>query len=94
MPTMLVSMKDAGLSIDRSTCVSAAEFTTGGRAGAQLNTRATRVAIGDIRADEGDSRIGAAPFEIEQAPGVGQLVDDDEPIGGVLEERGGRNSTR
>ena len=35
--------------------------------------------------DEGDARILQGPFEVQQAAGVGQLVDDDEAVGGVVE---------
>ncbi len=44
-----------------------------------------RVAVGDIRPHERDARILQRRFEIQQAASVGQLVDDDEAIDGVLE---------
>ena len=44
-----------------------------------------RRAIGDVGLDEGDARIVQRALETEQAAGVGQLVDDDEAIGGVGE---------
>ena len=47
--------------------------------------RAMAVAIGDVGLDESDARILNGPVEVQQAAGVGQLVDDDEAIGGVSE---------
>ena len=44
-----------------------------------------RRAIGDVAADERDARVLQRAFKIEQAAGIGQLVDDDEAISGVRE---------
>jgi hypothetical protein len=43
------------------------------------------VAIGDIAANERDPRVAQRTLQVEQAAGVGQLVDNDQPIGGVGE---------
>jgi hypothetical protein len=43
------------------------------------------VAIGDIAANEGDPRIAQRTLQIQQASGVGQLVENDQPLGGVGE---------
>jgi hypothetical protein len=43
------------------------------------------VAIGDIAADERHPRIAERTLQVEQAAGVGQLVENDQPIGGVGE---------
>ncbi len=45
-----------------------------------------RFAIGDIGADEGDPRIAQRALEVEHASGVGQFVEDDQPIGGMPKE--------
>ena len=42
-------------------------------------------AIGNIGADERDPRIAQRTLEVEQASGVGQLIENDQPIGGVAE---------
>jgi hypothetical protein len=43
------------------------------------------VAIGNIAANERDPRIAQRTLQVEQASGVGQLVENDQPIGGVGE---------
>jgi hypothetical protein len=43
------------------------------------------VAIGNIAANERDARIAQRTLQVEQASGVGQLVENDQPIGGVGE---------
>jgi hypothetical protein len=44
-----------------------------------------RLAIGDVAAHEGHPRVLQRRVEVQQAAGVGQLVDDNETIGGVRE---------
>ena len=44
-----------------------------------------RVAIGDVAAHERHARIVERSVEVQQAARVGQLVDDDEAVGGVVE---------
>ena len=42
-------------------------------------------AVADIGVDEDDTWIVKDPFEFAQASGVGQLVDDDDAVGSVLD---------
>jgi hypothetical protein len=44
-----------------------------------------RLAIGDVGLHERDARILQRRLEIQQAARVGQLVDDDDAIGSVVE---------
>ena len=81
---MFVSTNGSGPSMDRSTCVSAARLTTAsGRCSA--NTRAMAAASAMSARTNVDARIVERPLEVQQAAGVGQLVDDDEAVGGVRE---------
>ena len=90
---MFVSMNGAAPSIDRSTCVSAARFSTA--RGPVLGEHTLhRRAIGDVRLDEGHARIVQRALETQQAAGVRELVDDDETIGGVGEACSERGSSR
>jgi hypothetical protein len=43
------------------------------------------LALGNIGADERDPRIAQRTLQAEQASGVGQLVENDQPIGGVVQ---------
>jgi hypothetical protein len=42
-----------------------------------------RFAIGNIGSDERDPWIAERTLQVEQTSGVGQLVENDQPIGGV-----------
>ena len=42
--------------------------------------------VGDVRLGERHTCVFERPLEIQQTAGVGQLVDDDEAIGGVIED--------
>ncbi len=80
VPTMLVSTNGRGPSIDRSTWVSAARFSTAsGRASRNVSAIAARSEMSACtnRTRGSFERL----FEVEQAAGVGQLVDDDDAIG-------------
>ena len=87
---MFVSMNGRGPSIDRSTCVSAARLSTAvGRCSA--NTRATASRVRDVACTNVTRGLLERRLEIRQAARVGQLVEDDEAISGVVEgvaERG------
>jgi hypothetical protein len=41
--------------------------------------------VGDVGLHERDAAVRQRPLDVEQAAGVGELVDDDEPIVGVIE---------
>src|SRR5262245_36587935 len=42
--------------------------------------------VGDIRADDRDTSVFTRSLELQQTAGIGQLVDDDEAIVGVIED--------
>jgi hypothetical protein len=44
-----------------------------------------QIRVGDIALDEPHARILERRAEVQQTPGVGQLVEDDETVGGVGE---------
>jgi hypothetical protein len=43
-----------------------------------VNNRAHRGLVRDIRLDKRDTCVGCRLLDVEQAAGIGQLVDDDE----------------
>ena len=77
-----MSTNVCGLSIDRSTCVSAARLSTPvGRC--LVEDPRHRGAVRDIGLYERDTRILERIFQVEKTARIGQLVDDDDSIGGV-----------
>ena len=77
-------MNGRGPSIERSTWDSAAKFSTAaGRCSA--NTPRHRRGVADVALHEHDARIVERAVQVQQVAGVGQLVEDDEAIGGVRE---------
>ena len=82
---MLVSMNDAG-AVDRPI-----DMRLGGQIQHRIRTRLAkhlrhRAAIGDVRLHEGHPRVFQGGLEVQQAAGVGQLVDDHQAVVGVIEQ--------
>ncbi len=77
MPWACVLTNASGSAIERSTCVSAAKFTTASRPSIAA---ATASASSIARVHEGVARAVGDVGEVLLAPGVGELVEDDDLV--------------
>ena len=73
MPSTLVRKKGVASSIERSTWLSAAKWTTASNPSARSSI--DQPAVGDVAADEPVPRLVLQPFEVVGVAGVGQGVE-------------------